>query len=673
MLQFDPTPHHHRRLWLLGAAAQTAAYLTAVGGGSALKRHEFLLPYLDEMRAHLPPAESLAVLVVLWHAAVAEWEASLPSEASAWALMRLRAAGLNQAHLDALLLAGLVESDARFGALYAALHPFPDEIRLTVGLLGDLLRVGADVGWRVASQLAERGLLDIHQPERPRAARPLSLPGVIWDALGGESDDLAAARLEHHRAETFAELSDFCAFLPAETAGRLLRLPELLAARALDGVVLRGMRGSGRLRVFGGVARASGRNVLLARGSDRLAERCRLLGGLALLLGAFPVIVLDLAPGEIVELPAFVGADAGFGVILGSDGGVSGEAVTACVTLTLPTADVAARRHGWSCWLVDTDNGNHDMIEQVSTRYHLTLGGVEQAARLAVAYAALDGRAHIQSADVQAACRALNQQQIDSLAARIDGGGSWDDLIVSEATRAELLSLAMRCRQRERVLAYLGAGFRGATRGVRALFAGASGTGKTLAARILAAELGLDLYRVDLASVVSKYIGETEKNLSRLFARAEEQDVILLLDEGDSLLTARTDVRSSNDRYANMETNYLLQRLEHYQGIFLVTTNTPGRIDSAFQRRMDVYIEFNPPNAAQRYDIWRLHCPAQHALEDGFMRTVAARCNLSGGQIRNAALHATVLAVDVGQPLSHAHLTEGIAREYRKMGAASPL
>jgi SpoVK/Ycf46/Vps4 family AAA+-type ATPase len=208
---------------------------------------------------------------------------------------------------------------------------------------------------------------------------------------------------------------------------------------------------------------------------------------------------------------------------------------------------------------------------------------------------------------------------------------------------------------------------------VRALFAGASGTGKTLAARILAAELGLDLYRVDLASVVSKYIGETEKNLSRLFARAEEQDVILLLDEGDSLLTARTDVRSSNDRYANMETNYLLQRLEHYQGIFLVTTNTPGRIDSAFQRRMDVYIEFNPPNAAQRYDIWRLHCPAQHALEDGFMRTVAARCNLSGGQIRNAALHATVLAVDVGQPLSHAHLTEGIAREYRKMGAASPL
>src|SRR5262249_43567362 len=140
--------------------------------------------------------------------------------------------------------------------------------------------------------------------------------------------------------------------------------------------------------------------------------------------------------------------------------------------------------------------------------------------------------------------------------------------------------------------------------GVRALLTGPSGTGKTLAARVLAARLELDLYRLDLATVVNKYIGETEKNLSRVFARAEELDVALLLDEGDALLTQRTDVQTSHDRYANLETNYLLQRLETFEGILIVTTNAADRIDSAFQRRMDVVIEFRAPDAAERLEIW---------------------------------------------------------------------
>ena len=144
---------------------------------------------------------------------------------------------------------------------------------------------------------------------------------------------------------------------------------------------------------------------------------------------------------------------------------------------------------------------------------------------------------------------------------------------------------------------------------MRALFSGSSGTGKTLATRILAGELGMDLYRVDLASVINKYIGETEKNLHRVLSRAEELDVILLLDEGDALLGSRTDVKSSNDRYANLETNYLLQRLESYQGIVLVTTNAGQNIDSAFQRRMDVVVDFVPPGADERWGIWQLHLP----------------------------------------------------------------
>jgi SpoVK/Ycf46/Vps4 family AAA+-type ATPase len=221
----------------------------------------------------------------------------------------------------------------------------------------------------------------------------------------------------------------------------------------------------------------------------------------------------------------------------------------------------------------------------------------------------------------------------------------------------------------------LGSGFgANCNRGIRALFSGSSGTGKTLAARVLAAELGMDLYRVDLAAVVNKYIGETEKNLHRVLSRAEELDVMLLLDEGDALLGQRTEVRSANDRYANLETNYLLQRLEHYQGIVVVTTNAAQYIDTAFQRRMDVVVNFLPPQSQERWHIWQLHLPANHAVNPEYLDEVAMRCVMTGGQIRNAALHATLLALDHGGGVvTHWHLEEAIRSEYRKAGALYPL
>jgi SpoVK/Ycf46/Vps4 family AAA+-type ATPase len=209
--------------------------------------------------------------------------------------------------------------------------------------------------------------------------------------------------------------------------------------------------------------------------------------------------------------------------------------------------------------------------------------------------------------------------------------------------------------------------------GVRAMFVGDSGTGKTLAAKLLAAVLNKDLYRVDLSTVVNKYLGETEKNLSQIFARAEELDVILLLDEGDALLTSRTEVRNSNDRYANLETNYLLQRLESFEGILIVTTNAGDRIDSAFSRRMDVVVEFRPPEASERWAIWQLHLPEQHAIDGRLLGEVASRCGLTGGQIRNIALHASMLALADGGLMANAHLEAAVQREYRKLGSVCPL
>jgi SpoVK/Ycf46/Vps4 family AAA+-type ATPase len=205
------------------------------------------------------------------------------------------------------------------------------------------------------------------------------------------------------------------------------------------------------------------------------------------------------------------------------------------------------------------------------------------------------------------------------------------------------------------------------------LFSGPSGTGKTMAARLLASALDMDLYRVDLSSVVNKYIGETEKNLNQAFSRAEELDVILLLDEGDALLTSRTSVQTSNDRYANLETNFLLQRIEAFDGILLVTTNAAGRIDSAFQRRMDVVVDFRAPEPNERWLIWQIHLPENHQVDPRWLEEAALRCVLTGGQIRNAVLHASLLALSHGGRIGTAHAEEAVRREYRKTGAVCPL
>lgn len=666
------TPATQQRLWLHAAVANVAAYLGAAAGPDAVaERFPFLAAYLADAHPHAPDAPP-DELGSAWLLAIDAWERR--HARPEWPLRRLAAAGLGPPHLLALALAGLVELDARFGALFAALHPAPDEQRLTVGLLDDLLRSTGAAGWPVARLLVESGLLQLHRPELPRAARPLSVPGPVWDACAGERSTVLVPGLRLLAPGAAPTLAELRGLLPDELLARLGRLAPLLDRGEIDGLVLRGMRGSGRLRALAALARARDVGLLLIARPEpaRLADQCRLAGPLATLLGAMPALELELAPGENLDLPPFPGYSGPLGVLLGADGGVQGERAERAITMRVPPADRATRAALWHRSLGGA--AVPGLVEEAAGLFQLTIGGIERAAPLARAYAAVDGRAIAALPDVQEACRTLNRQSLEALAVPVaTAGHSWDALVVADAARAELQGLLLRCRQREAVLPRLGPGFGLTSRGVRALFAGPSGTGKSLAARILVAAMGLDLYRVDLAAVVNKYIGETERNLSRIFARAEEQDVVLLLDEGDSLLTGRTDVRSSNDRYANMETNYLLQRLEQYDGIMLITTNAAGRIDDAFQRRMDVVVEFSPPTPAQRLQIWQLHLPAEHRVDTPFLHAAANRCALSGGQIRNAALHATVLAVEAGAPLSRAMLSEAIAREYRKLGAISPL
>lgn len=270
------------------------------------------------------------------------------------------------------------------------------------------------------------------------------------------------------------------------------------------------------------------------------------------------------------------------------------------------------------------------------------------------------------------ACRSQCRTRLDELARRIDTPVMWTDLVLPPLQLQVLRELAGQVRQRERVYrewGFAGGGSRGL--GISALFAGASGTGKTLAAEVLANELRLDLYRIDLSQVVSKYIGETEKNLRRVFDAAERGGAVLLFDEADALFGKRSEVKDSHDRYANIEVSYLLQRMEAYRGLAILTTNLKSSLDSAFLRRIRFIVDFPFPDAGQRAEIWRRMFPPA-APTEGLDVARMARLNVAGGNIRNIALNAAFLAADAQQPIRMSHVLRAAQIEYAKLDKHLP-
>ena len=691
------TPAAHFKLYCLAAAAHVCAQVAETYGAraAALEQFPFLAGYEEEWAEFAPDDLADAEAQQWWRAAINAWEAT--ADNVHLPLRALRTAyQLEHDALTLLVCAGLIEEDARFGLLFEAMQGAAQR-RPTVGLLSAWWRAPADYA-EVRAQLRRLhalGLVRYLGTEGPRAEWALEVPPILWDVLRGEAED-AIASWARHRAP--AELSALDALvLPAELGAQLAQLPALLRTGAAQAFIVRGPRANGRRTLAGAVARALDLGLLELTGlCTPEDERWRVVGALAVTLGALPCVVLDVAPGESLELPPLAGYDGALAVVLGKQGGICGEPLTRALTFTLDLPDPPARRALWERSLSATVGAGDDgsarslaqeseraqtppaqsssVLDEISAGFRLTAGNIRRAAELARAYAGLAGRAELTVADVRQACGTLHRQALDTLAARVCAAGDWSHLSVCAETLGELRNLESRCRNRERLPGQVGRMLGGQlNRGVRALFSGASGTGKTLAARLLAASLQLDLYRLDLSAVVNKYIGETEKSLNRVFALAEELDVMLLLDEGDALLTQRTDVANANDRYANLETNYLLQRLENFEGILLVTTNASDRIDAAFQRRMDVVINFAQPAADERRRIWHTHLPARHAVADPLLAEVAERCELAGGQIRNAVLHATALALADGGTVTSAHLEAAVRREYRKAGAVCPL
>jgi hypothetical protein len=265
------------------------------------------------------------------------------------------------------------------------------------------------------------------------------------------------------------------------------------------------------------------------------------------------------------------------------------------------------------------------------------------------------------------ACRTQVRSRLDDLAQRIEPAATWDDLVLSDAQRQILGEMAVHVRQRTTVYEHWGFAAKGARGlGISALFAGPSGTGKTMAAEVLANDLRLDLYRIDLSQVVSKYIGETEKNLRRVFDAAEDGGAILLFDEADALFGKRGEVKDSHDRYANIEVSYLLQRIETYRGLAILTTNMKSALDQAFLRRLRFIIHFPFPDFTDRAAIWRRIFPTRTPTE-GLEPERLARLDLAGGNIRNVALHAAFLAAEAGQPVAMAHVVRAARAEYAKL------
>jgi hypothetical protein len=306
-------------------------------------------------------------------------------------------------------------------------------------------------------------------------------------------------------------------------------------------------------------------------------------------------------------------------------------------------------------------------IEGAAAHFRLGLNGIRSASARARTELSRGGDAKPGSWSLWEACREQARPRLEDLARRIDPVARWDDLVLPEAQRRLLRDIAMQVRQRATV--YESWGFAAKCRyglGISALFTGDSGTGKTMAAEVVANELRLDLYCIDLSQVVSKYIGETEKNLRRVFDAAEDGGAVLLFDEADALFGKRSEVKDSHDRYANIEVSYLLQRMEAYHGLAILTTNMKKALDKAFLRRIRFVVHFPFPDHDSRAEIWRRIFPPETPT-NGLDPTRLAGLSVTGGNIRNIALNAAFVAAEEGSPVSVEHLLHAARCEYAKL------
>lgn len=408
----------------------------------------------------------------------------------------------------------------------------------------------------------------------------------------------------------------------------------------------------------------------------RLAFREGLLLQSALYLERVEVLLRedDKAKGWLKTLAQLVEEYGGLSFLAGekpwSLQGVFDQEIFCAVELPMP--DVPVRQAAWERALERLGPAVQPVwVEQLARQYRLTQGQIEDAVSWAKhRHAMQGGERKVTFTELSAACRSQTHHKLGELAVKIEPHYTWQDIVLPADKLEQLREICGHMTYRYRVFGEWGFARKLAHgRGSSALFAGPSGTGKTMAAEVLAHALQLDLYKIDLSGIVSKYIGETEKNLARIFQEAESSNAILFFDEADALFGKRTKIADAHDRYANIETSYLLQRMEAYEGMVILATNLRENMDEAFTRRLRFIVEFPFPDAASRKTIWQTHFPPEAPMnEDLNYDWLAEQFQITGGNIKNIVLQAAFLAAAEGGVISMAHVLRGAKREFEKIG-----
>ncbi|HVC14923.1 MAG TPA: ATP-binding protein [Acidimicrobiales bacterium] len=611
---------------------------------------------------------------VEWLLSEVEAEADVAEKAGE--LLRLRALerrfGLDAQSLEILVVALAPEVDRRFEQLYGYLNDDITRRRATVGLALELVGMPlASVAARrlvgPGAPLVRRGLVVLEGADRPWPGRELQVPDRVagW-CLGHDAPDpdvASVAELSGPRVPDDAPVPDV-----APALGSWLEQHEGI-------VYLREAPGASG-RWLGTMAWAAAGMPALVCHLDRIthgatvvevaaaAAREAALQGAGLVAG--PIDVVDGPVRAVVEAVTRVPG----GVVLHGRGRWDeswSRSTPVVMPVPLPTVQELAPH--WDHALRDAPLAPGLDATAATAQFRLSPEQVWRAAEVARGQAELAGGT-IDATALRAGAREHNNPGLERLAQRIEPAVGWSDLVLPDAVASHLREIVARAGHRDTVLGQWGmrpGGRRG--RGVVALFCGVSGTGKTMSAEVLAGELGIDLYVVDLASVVDKYVGETEKNLERVFSEADGVGGVLLFDEADALFAKRSEVRGANDRYANVEVAYLLQRMERFDGLALLSTNLRSNIDDAFVRRLDAIVEFPTPDAVLRRSLWERSLtaavPRGDDLDLGFL---AESFSLTGGNIRSVCLSAAYAAADSGEPVTMAVFVRCLAREYRKLG-----
>jgi len=566
---------------------------------------------------------------------------------------------LEQLDVELLLVALACEVDARFEQLFGYLNDDVTRRRpsaaVALALCGVPLASSHGRHRLEHGPLVASGLLELEEPDRPLPGRPLRVPDRVVGHLLG--DDAPDRWLDGVLVDVDEVLWGDPTRLGAALAGgaRLVYLREqptgsgrVLAVRALSTI------GRGAV-VLDGPALAASHDLL---GTVRIAVREAHLTRSGVVVGGVEELVTHsraLRALVAAQLPVLV---------VGSRTWDPAWSDWPPLLFDVPASTVAERTE---LWLRSLGTGPQDTAAATAP-FRLRPEQVTRAARAARQQATLDGELTVDH--VRVGARAENGTELERLARRIEPAVGWDDLVLPASALTALHEISTRARYREQVLGdwrMRPGGGRG--HGVAALFAGDSGTGKTMSAEVVARDLGLELYVVDLATVVDKYIGETEKNLERIFAGAAGVNAVLLFDEADAVFGRRSEVKDAHDRYANIESAYLLQRMETFDGLVVLATNLRANIDDAFIRRLDVLVDFPLPDPAQRVALWDRSLGHRVPRGDDVDLTFCGNAfELAGGAIRSAAVTAAYLAADDGGTVAMRHVVAAVYREYRKLG-----